>query len=126
MPYSATYDGEAGLIALSFRGKVDLPALRKLASDAARISKEHNCFLVLSDFREATLSLSTMEIYTLPKTLSEILSASGINVYRFKRALVMSTDIDDFTFFETVSRNRSQNITLFRDVDEAKKWLLRK
>jgi hypothetical protein len=71
-------------------------------------------------------SLSTMEIYDLPKIIQEIASDLETQMYRFKRALVNSEGIDDFAFYETVSRNQGQNVTLFRDVDEARRWLLGK
>jgi hypothetical protein len=35
----------------------------------------------------------------------------------------VSGNMNDFPFFETVTRNRAQNARVFRDVDKAKKWL---
>jgi len=62
----------------------------------------------------------------MPKMLQEILLESGIAIHKFKRAIVMANDIDDFTFFETVSQNRGQNVMTFRDIGEARSWLLSK
>jgi hypothetical protein len=44
--------------------------------------------------------------------------------HRFWRAIIVSTAVDDFTFFESVSRNRYQHARLFRDPDAARAWLL--
>ncbi len=124
MSYSVAYDAEAGFIAIVIQGTIDQSVVRQLISDAARVAQEHNCFLVLNDAREATVTLSIAEIYDLPKIVSEVLAESGIEVQRVKRAAVVVPDtMDDFTFFETVSRHRGQNVTVFRDMDKAKKWL---
>jgi hypothetical protein len=123
---SVDYDAGKRLIVIGIRERIDLPLIKKIASEVARFSKEHNCFLVLNDAREATIGLSTVEIYNLPKMIVDILSETGIEVLKFRRALVFSKDVDDFTFFETVSKNRNQNVTLFRSVDEAVSWLLEK
>ncbi len=124
MSYSVTYDAETGLIVIEIKEMINIPIVRKLSHEVILLAKEHNCFLILNDAREATISLSIMELYELPKLIQEIASGLETQVRRFKRALVVSKDIDDFTFFESVSRNRGQNVTLFRDMDEARKWLL--
>jgi hypothetical protein len=125
MPNSVVYDSEKRIIVIELQGLIDKPLIKQLASHVAGYSREHNCFLVLNDAREATLNLSTVEIYDLPKTIMEILAATGIEVRKFKRALVVSNDVDDFTFFETVSRNRGHNVMLFRSIDQAISWLLK-
>jgi hypothetical protein len=123
---SVVYEAEKQLIVIEMTGRIDKTLIKQLASQVAYFSKERNCFLVLNDAREATVSLTTVEIYDLPKVIMEILSATGIEVRKFRRALVVSNGIDDFTFFETVSQNRGQNVTLFRSIDEAISWLLEK
>ena len=123
MSYSVTYDAEAGFIAIVIKGMIDLSMSRQVASEAARLMQEHDCCLVLNDAREATTTLSITEIYDLPKIFSEVLSESGVQVQRLKRALVVPEAMNDFVFFETISRYRSQNVMLFRDVVDAKKWL---
>jgi hypothetical protein len=126
MSNSVTYSQEDGLIRIELQGKVDKALLKELASLTARIAREHDCYLVLNDAREATSGLSTLDIFDLPRIIVQILTETGIEVHKFKRALVISNDVDDFTFFETVSRNRGQTVTLFRNFDEAKLWLLGK
>lgn len=126
MSNSVTYNQEDGLIRMELQGKVDKALVKELASRTAILAREHDCFLVLTDAREATTVLSTLEIFELPKLIVEILSETGVEVNKFKRALVISSDIDDFSFFETVSKNRGQNVSLFRNIDEARSWLLAK
>jgi len=120
------HDADDGLIAIRMDSRIDQSQLRAIASEVAQLAREHNCYLILNDAREATLGLSTTEIYELPKMVLEILSESGIQIHKFKRAVVMANDVDDFVFFETVSQNRGQNVRLFRDMGEARSWLLSK
>jgi hypothetical protein len=92
-------------------------------AEIMRVAKEQDCFLVLTDAREGRIELSVMEIYDLPKVLAGIAAAEGVRIGRFKRAAIVYNDLEDFAFFETVSRNRGQNVVLFHEVAEAKKWL---
>jgi len=85
--------------------------------------KSRIVFLILNDMREAVMKLSTLEIYELPKLMSEASASSGLKMYNIKRAFVAATDLDDYKFFETVTANRGQYAKLFFDIDEAKKWL---
>ena len=123
MSYSVTYDAEAGFITIVMKGMIDQSVTRETASKAARLVQEHNCCLVLTDAREATMAFSIMEIYDLPKIVLEVLAESGIQAHNLKRAIVVSDKMDDFIFFETISRYHSQNVKLFRNMDEARKWL---
>ena len=126
MSNTVTYNQEDGFIRMEIRGKVDKAVVKELASQTALIAKKYDCYLVLNDAREATSGLSTLEIFDLPRVIVEILTETGLDVHKFKRVLVVSNDVDDFTFFETVSRNRGQKVTLFRNTDEARSWLLGK
>jgi hypothetical protein len=121
MSYSTKYDAQADFITIEVKQAINAHLVRQISHDVIRLAKEHNCFLILTDAREATVSLSTVELYDLPKLIQEVALELETQVQSFKRALVVSRDIDDFTFFETVSRNSSQKVKLFRDVNEARK-----
>jgi hypothetical protein len=123
MPNSVTYDAGSDLILISCNATVNSSAIHEIASAMAVVAKKYECFRILSDFREATLDLSLIEIYDLPKLVADILSAAGLQVHKYKRALVVTNDMDDFVFFETVSRNRGQPVMLFRSIEKAKEWL---
>jgi hypothetical protein len=123
MSFSVTYDAEVGLIAIIVKGAIDHSVVREIAAEVARLAQEHGCGLVLTDTRETTLTLSVTDLYDLPKIIAKMLAELGLPVPGLKRALVVPDALDDFAFFETVSRNRGQNVMLFRDMDEAKKWL---
>jgi hypothetical protein len=124
MPYSVTYDADGGYIVIRVQGRLNLAAVNDIASEAIRVANEAQCSLVLSDFREATLEFSTFDLYEVPRLLAKLIAPTGRAVHEFKRALVVSEEVENLGFFELVSRNRAQNVRVFHDYDEAKAWLL--
>ena len=126
MPYSVEYDPQFDIINIKAEGPVTVTMVLDMANDAARIAKEQGCFRILSDFREASIQLSMLETFNLPKMLAEVMSTSGLPVQKFRRALLPPAQWPLSLFFETVSKNRVQNVTLFRDIETARQWLLEK
>ncbi|MGH9443516.1 MAG: hypothetical protein ACRD16_14710 [Thermoanaerobaculia bacterium] len=124
MTHSVTYDPDADVVVLAVRGEVTLGVIRLFVDEIALLARQQDCYRVLSDFRDATLALSTFEIYELPRIIRERGASFGVRASRFKRALAVVPGSGDFSFFETVSRNQGQSVSLFRDIDEAKKWLI--
>ena len=124
MPGSVTYDAGEHLIIVTFRGVIDATMTDELISEVMGLAKQHACFRILSDFREACVRFSIMEIFDLPASVREKLEESGFNEAQFKRALVAVQDWNDYYFFETVARNRAHNVMLFRELEEARKWVL--
>jgi len=96
---------------------------KEIISESLQMVKEQNCFFILNDLREATVELSTMEIYELPKMILDTFASSRLSVYRLKRAFVAAKEWADSKFFETVTLNRGQSVKFFVDIDEARKWL---
>ena len=126
MAQTTVYNSEAHIIETKFEGKLALKEAKKIISKIAQVAKENNCFLCLSDYRDAELNLTTSDIYNLPKLLSDMTAQEGLSATTFKRAIVVRNNLEDFRFFETVTLNSMQNAKLFHEVDEAKKWLLEK
>ena len=126
MAHTINYNSETNVIELSVRGEIFLSEQKEIFTEAIRMSKDKNCNMFLSDYSKATLKISTFEIYELPKYLTSIVDALGINVHLLKRAIIVAKDLDDYLFFETVTANNKQTAKVFTDVDEAKKWLFNK
>lgn len=125
MGHNISFNSELHITEIKFQGSINLLEIEELLSEAVKVAKEHNSFLFLSDYTEASLNLSTMELYELPKMLADIFASSGIPPYKLKRALVVLQDLKkDFRFFEAVSANNGQKAKLFQNLVEAKKWLL--
>jgi len=126
MTHSIEYNPETGIVEIKFQGIVTLNEMKEFLSETKSILVEKGSFLILSDFLEAKLSLSTIEIYNLPKTVSDEIAPLDISVHKLKRAVVISKGSEDFAFGETVMSNRGQNLKIFHNGDEAKAWLLNK
>jgi hypothetical protein len=99
-------------------GLVDKKTMRALIGDIAAIMQEHDCDCMLDDVREVTVALSTIDIFAIPHLADE----AGLQKL-IRRALVVRDENDDFEFLETASVNRGQNLRIFTDIDEAKRWV---
>ena len=126
MTYQVTYNAEMHVVETQARGNLTLDEARQLISAIARVCIQNNCFFCLSDYRELTLGLSVVDIYDLPRILSDTLVSLGVSAVQIRRAIVVAKDIKNFEFFETVTLNSGQNAKLLQDMDEARKWLLRR
>ncbi len=126
MAHTIVYNPDTQTIEIKLQGDITLNEIKELYSESARVAKQQNCFMFLSDYTEAKLKLSTLEIYDLPNILLETLAPSEISASTLKRALVVAKDLDDYHFFETITINRGQSTRIFQDVAEAKKWLSHK
>ena len=123
MSNSVAYDKELDMTVITYRGSVDLPSLKEGSAKVAQIARQHSCSRVLVDFRETVPTLSTADLYTLPEIFSDILSSRDLRIMQFKRALVVSINLEDHCFFENTSQNRNQDVRVFQDIEEAKAWL---
>jgi hypothetical protein len=124
MLHTITYNSDLGIIEIKFQENVIWKEVKEILWQSAQIAKEQNCYLFLSDFREATMKLSTLELYEFPKILSETFASLEIPTHKIKRAFVVAKDFKDYSFFETVNVNRGYSHKMFQDISEAKKWLL--
>jgi hypothetical protein len=120
MPHIVTYNAEAHTIETKIWGKLVWDEAKNLISDIVQAAKENNCFLCLSDFRQAELDLSVTQLFDVPKAISDASAALGVHPFKFKRALVIANDLAEFEFFETVTFNQGQRLRIFNDIDEAK------
>lgn len=123
MSHTIIYNSEEHMIEIKVQGDFFLSEAREISTETAQIVKEHDCFLILNDMREAMVKLSIAEVYNFPKILAALLASSGVDVHKMKRALVVKKDLKDYAFFETVTLNRAQSTKVFFDIDEARKWL---
>lgn len=118
MDYELEYDEERHLILGHVHGVFDTAVVRRMAVDLAEMVREHECFRLLNDLRDATITGSTPDIYEMPRTVRDV----GVPV-RCRRALIVREPVDDFRFLETTSVNVGQQVRVFTDPDEALEWL---
>ena len=124
MPFTVEFD-ESGFIHAVYEGDLTMAGLQALMSAAADVIQEHECFLILSDYRQARMAATIADIYELPKLILQRAKERGMSAHRVKRALIIpAAAYEQFRFFETVSLNNAQTVRLFTDEDEAREWLL--
>ena len=126
MPYSVEYDPQTDIIYIRAYGELTLEQVREYTNTAALLAKEKGCFRFLSDLREAVLALSMLDVYNIPKMAKEIGLALDLPEHKIRRAVILPRIGELSIFFETVSKNRVQNVALFDDIETARKWLLEK
>ena len=126
MLHTLFFNSETKTIEAKMIGDLTFCGTKELITQLAQMAKENNCNLLLNDFNEAIIKLSTFEIYELPKIMLDTFTSVGLNVRLMKRALIVKKDLQDYTFYETVTKNSGQNAKIFNDIDEAKEWLYNK
>ena len=123
MAYSVEYDSTAEIIVANITGKTNVADLREVLFIIIQLVKQRQCFRILTNLQEAKINASVVDIYNLPGEISERIKESNLNFHAIKRAFVASKDKGHLDFYETISRNRSHNVKLFYDLEEAKAWL---
>ncbi len=121
MGYELDYDAEMKIIRGRVQGELNPLLVQSMAADLAKLGKRHKCTRLLNDLREALISKSLIDVYSLPREVER----AGIKG-SFRRAIVVNPPLDDFRFFETVSINQGQEVRIFLDPEEALLWLVGK
>ncbi len=122
MSHKLRFDADLGIVYILFEGPQRVNSIYKGFSEAILVAESIESFRLLSDFSEATLELSTLEIYSLPDTLSSCKPGASPWLHRYRHAIVAIAS-DDFRFMETMLNNRSQVAELFQTLPEAEIWL---
>ena len=123
MSNSIIYDHSSGLICVTLVGAIDKRMMDDLTMQTLRLVQQHSCFRVLADIRQANSTVSTIDLFQRARETAQYVSDSNIPS-SYKRALVIGDNVEDPRFFETVSQNRAQQVRIFHDVEEAKRWLM--
>jgi len=99
MNYTLKYNKERDLILGSIKGEFDSSLVKAMVADLEIIIQEQGCRKFLNDLRQAKITSSILEIYTMPKKIAEFKEAKNC-----KRAILVSGSQDDYKFLETVSK----------------------
>jgi hypothetical protein len=127
MAYEVIYDPDEDCVLGRIEGQVDLALVHDYTKEIIQQLRAHHCLRFLNDMRQASVTLSTVDIYDLPAWIEE----AGMD-RSCRRALLVSRSFNNYQFFETVSRNHGQLVEvfadaqttgIFRDIAEARAWL---
>jgi len=113
------YDSDTDCVILHVEGTVTMELVRKLAPQVARMCAETGCKRILNDMRATSINVSVTELFDSPNAMDEAQISRVI-----KRALVVPPSFKESTFLEDVTNNRGHNLKVFKDIEEAKQWLL--
>ncbi len=126
MAHKTIFNIETEIIETKLEGDITFNEVKEVISESTMIAKENKCYLWLTDYGEASPSLSTTKIYELSKLFSEAANSLNISAFKIKRAIVISKNKADYPFAKTVALNRGQSLELFDDIEKARNWLKNK
>jgi hypothetical protein len=125
MSFTISYDVENKIIRGKVTGKIDLNLLKQYTVEMDHAESVYRGIYFLSDYRDAQISFSVIELFELPEKHQHFLTTLGLQIFSFKRALLMNQkDLESANFYETVAQNRGQRVKVFTDESAAVKWLL--
>lgn len=118
MYFELKYDEDLDIIRGRLQGMLDAAVAKSVANELAQLVRKHGCHRFLNDLREAQVTSSTLDLYSIPRVVKEAGVPGGL-----KRALVVAEITSDFDFLETTSVNAGNQLKLFTDPDAALAWL---
>jgi len=119
MGYELSYDAEKKIIRGRVLGELNPSLVKNMAVDLEKLGRKHKCPRLLNDLREAVISKSLLDIYSMPRVVEQ----AGMQK-SFRRAIVVNPPVNDYRFLETVSVNEGQEVRVFSDPEEALRWLV--
>ncbi len=119
MSFSVEYDEPGDYIIVTVKGKFTLDEFKKLCFGVREQLEKYKCNKVLNDLSRASVNISITDLYRMPSLAREI----GIP-RKVKRALLVRKVDQTIRFLETVFMNRGNMIRVFRNREEALKWLI--
>ncbi len=125
MPFEISHDTNNHMIFGKFSGVIKLEILREYVVEMKKFCNPGSIQRIMTDYREAQINLSTLELFQLPERHDRLLMSMGFNVHRIKRAILYDPqDSASATFFETVALNRGHMVKIFTDENKAREWLM--
>lgn len=117
------YNEDDNIIETRLTEEISNKDVLKFIDDMIQLTLKHDCTSWIVDYTNARYKLSTMQIFDLPTAVFKKMDLLGNKKYHIKRAIIRISDNADFDFLENVANNRGQNLSVFSDRTEAKKWL---
>lgn len=125
MSFETFYNEDENIIETRLRDDITNKDVLEFIDKMIQLTTDHECLSWIVDYTNARYKLSTMQIFDLPTKVFKKMDLLGDKKYHIKRAIIRVNDNDDFAFLENVANNRGQNLLVFNNRDDAKKWLNR-
>jgi hypothetical protein len=117
MRWQISYNATESILQIKTDGPLELQTLGQYFTSVGEAMARFGCKHALVDHRKSNLSLNPVEIYNIPRLLSE----HGIQGH--KAAILFNRLGEDERFAEIVCKNRGVRIKLFTDPLAAIAWL---
>ncbi len=117
------YDENEGIIETRLTDDITHKDVLDFVDEMINLTKRHDCLSWIVDYTNARYKLNTIEIFDLPNEVFRRMDLLGSKKFYIKRAIIRINDNSDFAFLEDVASNRGQNLRVFMNRDEAKRWL---
>ena len=120
MEWKMSFLSDENIIFIETEGQMDVKSLNEMVKQANQAIKDYKSMSLLVDHRKTVCRLSTIEIYERPEFLANLDFPRGAKIAEvFPRS-----QLKDFRFFETVSKSRGYQVSIFPDKESARKWLI--
>lgn len=120
MDYDVDIDNENKAVLCTCRGTLDLASAKSMIRDVRKRAFELD-YGLLYDVTNVSLGVKILDAYTFPRDMENIYE--DFRHRRGKAAVVYKNDRDFWEFFETTARNTGVDVMVFRETEEALKWL---
>lgn len=120
--YSINIDDQRRLVLVDVSGKIVKTEGEKIISEARTLAGERS-YDVIYDMRGSYSAVQISDWFRMPRNLAVFKSSKARLV---KAAIVVSKDdrsLEQYRFFETVSKNLGFAFSIFFSFDEAVEWL---
>jgi hypothetical protein len=121
MPWGVEYVADTQIVVISGSGRLSSQDAPRLVEQAALLMNEYGATRFLCDYSDAVGEGTTLDIHHLPEFQEKVGTPKSVKI-----ALVLpgtGHKVEDFLFYETVSRNRGYNCKAFKSREDAEKWL---
>jgi hypothetical protein len=118
MGLTVGFDLKLNVVRLKATGEINKRTAAWIANNALRAAAKHKCNRVLCDYTDVKLTASILEIYQNPLGFKQWKIPRNLKI-----ALLYSKDDESFQFWETRMYNIGFIARIFKQEDEAAKWL---
>lgn len=119
MEWKMSFLSDENIIFIETEGQMDVESLNAMVKQANQAIKDYKSTSLLVDHRKTVCKLSTMEIYERPESMEILNFPRDAKIAE----VFPESQIEEYRFFETVSRNNGYQVSIFPDIDSSKKWL---
>lgn len=118
MRYAFEYNASAKVLEMVATGVMENEFFPEVVRMFWQLLSENDCHRAIIDYRNFEFTNCTIEILKRPKIVLEI---GGARFFRL--AMVVDSICEDYSFLETVYRNKGVDAKIFTDWKEAFAWL---